>query len=324
MHAMKISVVIPIYNESEIISELNRRLIKTSELFHSQFGISADEMEYLFVNDGSGDDSLAQLIVLTQSNPHYKVINFSRNFGHQKAVTAGLQHAKGDCVVLIDADLQDPPEFILELYGKQLQGYDVVYAVRKTRTGESFVKRITAKLFYRLLFKVTDIDIPLDTGDFRIMRRNVVNTLNNMPESHRFIRGMVSWVGFKQIGIEYDRQERFAGQTKYPLKKMLKFAFDAITSFSTLPLKLMIYTGFFASFIGLLGMLYIVYVKLFTAQAITGWSSIMITILLMGGIQLMTIGIMGEYIGRISEESKKRPLYIIENIYERNSSANQN
>ena len=322
MHAMKISVVIPIYNETEIISELNRRLIKTSELFYSQFGIPANEMEFIFVNDGSSDNSLAQLIILTQTNPHYKVINFSRNFGHQKAVTAGLQHAKGACVVLIDADLQDPPEFILELYKKQMEGYDVVYAVRKTRTGESFIKRITAKLFYRLLFKLTDINIPLDTGDFRIMRRNVVNTLNNMPESHRFIRGMVSWVGFKQIGIEYDRQERFAGQTKYPLKKMLKFAFDAITSFSTLPLKLMIYTGFFASFIGLLGMLYIIYVKLFTNGAITGWSSIMITILLMGGIQLTTIGIMGEYIGRISEESKKRPLYIIENIYERNPGTN--
>jgi glycosyltransferase involved in cell wall biosynthesis len=222
---------------------------------------------------------------------------------------------------LIDADLQDPPEFIIDLYKKQLEGFDVVYAVRKKRMGESFIKQITAKLFYRLLFKVTDINIPVDTGDFRIIRRNVADTLNSMPESHRFIRGMVSWVGFKQIGIEYDRQERFAGQTKYPLKKMLRFAFDAITSFSTLPLKLMIHIGFLASFIGILGVFYIVYVKLFTAQAITGWSSLMITILLMGGVQLITIGIMGEYIGRISEESKKRPLYIIEKIYEKDGSA---
>lgn len=319
---MKISVVIPIYNESEIIAELHRRLTKTSELFSGQFGIRPGEIEYIFVNDGSADDSLAQLIVLVQSNPQYRVINLSRNFGHQKAVTAGLENAKGEHVVLIDADLQDPPEFILELYRKQQEGFDVVYAVRKKRSGESFLKTFTAKLFYRILFKVTDINIPLDTGDFRIMRRNVVDTLNSMPEAHRFIRGMVTWVGFKQVGLEYDRNERFAGQTKYPFRKMLKFAFDAITSFSTVPLKLMIYLGFFVSFIGLLGVLYIIYIKLFTTEAITGWSSIMITILLMGGIQLMTIGIMGEYIGRISEESKKRPLYIIEKIYEREPGAN--
>jgi glycosyltransferase involved in cell wall biosynthesis len=312
---MKISIVVPIFNESEIISELNKRLLNTSEMLCSQFGILKTDLEFIFVNDGSSDDSLAQLIILTQTNPQYKVINFSRNFGHQKAVTAGLQHAKGEHIVLIDADLQDPPEFIVDLYKKQLEGFDVVYAVRKKRIGESFIKKITAKMFYRLLFKVTDINIPVDTGDFRIIRRNVADTLNSMPESHRFIRGMVSWVGFKQIGIEYDRQERFAGQTKYPFKKMLKFAFDAITSFSTLPLKLMIYIGFLASFIGIAGIFYIMYVKFFTSQAINGWSSLMITILLMGGVQLMTIGIMGEYIGRISEESKKRPLYIIEKIY---------
>jgi glycosyltransferase involved in cell wall biosynthesis len=312
---MKVSIVVPIFNESEIISELNKRLLNTSEMLYSQFGILKTDLEFIFVNDGSSDDSLAQLIVLTQTNPQYKVINFSRNFGHQKAVTAGLQHAKGEHIVLIDADLQDPPEFIVDLYKKQLEGFDVVYAVRKKRIGESFIKKITAKMFYRLLFKVTDINIPVDTGDFRIIRRNVADTLNSMPESHRFIRGMVSWVGFKQIGIEYDRQERFAGQTKYPFKKMLKFAFDAITSFSTLPLKLMIYIGFLASFIGIAGVFYIMYIKFFTCQAITGWSSLMITILLMGGVQLMTIGIMGEYIGRISEESKKRPLYIIEKIY---------
>ncbi len=313
---MKISVVIPIYNESLIIAELNRRLTKTSELFSSQFNIQPKDIEFVFVNDGSSDDSLAQLIILTRTHSQYRVINFSRNFGHQKAVTAGLQHAKGEFVVLIDADLQDPPEFILDLYKKQQEGYDVVYAVRKKRKGEGFIKTLTAKLFYRILYKVTDINIPLDTGDFRIMRRNVVDTLNSMPEAHRFIRGMVSWIGFKQVGLEYERQERFAGQTKYPFKKMLRFAFDAITSFSTVPLKLMIYVGFFVSFIGLLGVFYILYIKFFTTDAVTGWSSIMITILLMGGIQLLTLGIMGEYIGRISEESKQRPLYIIENIYE--------
>jgi glycosyltransferase involved in cell wall biosynthesis len=318
---MKLSVIIPIFNESEIIPELNRRLLKTLELLSSQINLSRNDVEFLFINDGSSDDSFAQLMSLVHTNACYKLINFSRNFGHQKAVTAGLHHAKGEHVVIIDADLQDPPEFIIDLYKKQQDGFDVVYAVRKKRNGENFLKKITAKLFYRLLFKVTDISIPLDTGDFRIMRRNVVDTLNSMPEAHRFIRGMVSWVGFRQTGLEYNREERFAGKTKYPFKKMLRFAFDAITSFSTLPLKLMIYFGFFASLIGLLGAIYILYVKFYTHNTITGWSSIMITILLMGGIQLVTIGIMGEYIGRISEESKKRPLYIIEKIYERPNDA---
>ncbi len=313
---MKLSVIIPIYNESEIITELNNRLIQTSNLLLEQVRVAPSDTEYIFVNDGSADDSLAQLIVLVNSIAHYKIINLSRNFGHQRAVTAGLEHSKGEHVVIIDADLQDPPEFIIDLYKKQEEGYDVVYAVRKKRSGENIVKLLTAKLFYRLLYKVTDINIPLDTGDFRIMNRKVVDTLNNMPEAHRFIRGMVTWVGFKQIGLEYDRHERFAGQTKYPFKKMLKFAFDAITSFSTIPLKLMIYIGFITSFFGILGIFYILYLKFFTNQAITGWSSIMVVILLMGGVQLITIGIMGEYIGRISEESKKRPLYIIEKIYE--------
>ena len=274
-------------------------------------------MEYIFINDGSKDHSLPQLVSLTQKHSNYKVINFSRNFGHQKAVTAGLHHAQGQSVAIIDADLQDPPEFIVDLFKKQQEGFDVVYAKRRMRHGESILKRFTAKIFYRLILKITEIEIPIDTGDFRIMRRNVVDVLNSMPESHRFIRGMVSWVGFRQIGLEYDRQERFAGKTKYPFKKMLRFAFDAITSFSTLPLKLMIYIGFFASFIGILGIGYIFYIKFFTTLTITGWSSIMITILLLGGVQLVTIGIMGEYIGRLSEESKKRPLYIIEKVYEK-------
>jgi glycosyltransferase involved in cell wall biosynthesis len=312
---MKLTVIIPIYNESENIAELHERFTKTTVLFHSELGLSNNDVEFLFINDGSEDDSLAQLLSLVARTPSYRLINFSRNFGHQKAVTAGLHHAKGEHVVIIDADLQDPPEFIVDLYKKQQQGFDVVYATRKKRNGEHFLKKITAKLFYRLLFKVTDISIPFDTGDFRIMNRNVVDVLNNMPEAHRFIRGMVSWVGFKQTGLEYERHERFAGQTKYPFKKMLRFAFDAITSFSILPLKLMIYVGFLASLFGILGAGYVVYIKFFTLKTITGWSSIMIAILLMGGIQLLTIGIMGEYIGRISEESKKRPLYVIEKIY---------
>jgi len=315
---IKLSVVIPIYNESKIISELHQRLIKTIDLFHHELNVLIEEIEIIFVNDGSKDDSLSQLIALTKTNNHYRVVNFSRNFGHQKAVTAGINISKGERVVLIDADLQDPPEFIIDLYKKQLDGFDVVYAVRSKRKGESYFKMTTAKLFYRLLFKMTDIDIPLDAGDFRIMNRNVVNVLKEMPETHRFLRGMVSWVGFKQAGLEYERQERFAGETKYPLKKMIVFAIDALTSFSSAPLKVATYFGFFVSLIGLLGIVWVVYTKYFTTNNISGWSSLMVTVLFMGGVQLLTLGIIGQYIGRISEESKKRPLYIIENIYSNN------
>ncbi len=315
---IKLSVVIPIYNESKIISELHQRLIKTINLLEVELNILANEMEIIFVNDGSKDDSLSQLISLTKTNSYYKVVNFSRNFGHQKAVTAGIDVSKGEHVVLIDADLQDPPEFIIDLYKKQLEGYDVVYAVRSKRKGESLFKTATAKVFYRLLFKMTDIKIPVDTGDFRIMRRNVVDVLKQMPETHRFIRGMVSWVGFKQVGLEYERQERFAGETKYPFKKMFVFAIDALTSFSSAPLKLASYFGFFVSLIGLLGIVWVLYTKFFTDSNISGWSSLMVTVLFMGGVQLLTLGIIGQYIGRISEESKTRPLYIIENIYSSN------
>lgn len=315
---IKLSVVIPIYNESKIISELHQRLIKTIDLFYHELNVLLEEIEIIFVNDGSKDDSLSQLIALTKTNNHYRVVNFSRNFGHQKAVTAGINISKGEHVVLIDADLQDPPEFIIDLYKKQLDGFDVVYAVRSKRKGESYFKTATAKLFYRLLFKMTDIDIPLDAGDFRIMNRNVVNVLKEMPETHRFIRGMVSWVGFKQTGLEYERQERFAGKTKYPLKKMIVFAIDALTSFSSAPLKVATYFGFFVSLIGLLGIVWVVYTKYFTTNNVSGWSSLMVTVLFMGGVQLLTLGIIGQYIGRISEESKKRPLYIIENIYGNN------
>ena len=315
---IKLSVVIPIYNESKIITELHQRLIKTIDLMKVELNVLIDDLEIIFINDGSKDDSLSQLIALTKTNKHYKVVNFSRNFGHQKAVTAGINISKGEHVVLIDADLQDPPEFIIDLYKKQLEGFDVVYAVRSKRKGESYFKMATAKLFYRLLFKMTDINIPLDTGDFRIMRRNVVDVLKQMPETHRFIRGMVSWVGFKQVGLEYERQERFAGETKYPIKKMIVFAIDALTSFSSAPLKLASYFGFFVSLIGLLGIVWVLYTKFFTDSNISGWSSLMVTVLFMGGVQLLTLGIIGQYIGRISEESKTRPLYIIENIYSNN------
>jgi glycosyltransferase involved in cell wall biosynthesis len=312
---MELSIVIPVFNENLVIPELSSRLTGLIEEFRSRHGISSKEIEVILVNDGSKDNSLALLIDLSRQHSSFKVINLSKNFGHQIAATAGIEYATGNAVVLIDADLQDPPEFILDLYAKHKEGNDVVYAIRKQREGESRFKLLTAKLFYRLMRAMTSIDIPLDTGDFRIMGRNVVNVLKSMNEKHRFIRGMVTWVGFKQTGLYYERKERFAGQSKYPLVKMIRFAWDAITSFSTTPLRVVSYLGFGVAFLGFLYSIYVVYLKLFTNATVSGWSSVMIVILLMSGINLITLGVIGEYIGRISEESKNRPLYIIEKIY---------
>jgi glycosyltransferase involved in cell wall biosynthesis len=315
MIRMELSIVIPVFNENLVIPELFMRITGLIEELKSRHGISSREIEIILVNDGSKDNSLALLIDLARQNPAFKVINLSKNFGHQIAATAGIEYATGNAVVLIDADLQDPPEVILDLYAKHKEGYDVVYAVRKQRDGESRFKLLTAKLFYRLMRAMTSINIPLDTGDFRIMGRNVVNVFKSMQEKHRFIRGMITWVGFSQTGLYYERKERFAGQSKYPLVKMVRFAWDAITSFSTIPLRLVSYLGFGVAFLGFLYSIYVVYLKLFTNATVSGWSSVMIVILLMSGINLITLGVIGEYIGRISEESKNRPLYIIEKIY---------
>jgi polyisoprenyl-phosphate glycosyltransferase len=243
---------------------------------------------------------------------HVRILNFSRNFGHQVAVTAGIQHATGDAVVLIDADLQDPPELIKEFVRKWQEGYDVVYAIRKSRAGETWFKKFTAAIYYRTLRKLIDIEIPLDTGDFRLMSRKVVDSLNAMPERHRFIRGLVSWVGFKQIGVEYERQERFAGETKYPLKKMIKFALDGITAFSYKPLQLASWLGVYAALIGFVGILAIIALKFLTEVTVQGWSSLMVVVLFIGGVQLGILGIMGEYLGRIYDEVRGRPLYLLQ------------
>jgi dolichol-phosphate mannosyltransferase len=300
-----ISVVVPAYNEEQVIAETYRRLTAVC---------AAGDCEYelIFVNDGSRDGTGEILRELAAQDKHVRVLGFSRNFGHQVAVTAGIDHAAGDAVVLIDADLQDPPELIPSLIARWREGYDVVYAVRRRRRGETWFKRATAGLFYRVLQQLVDVRIPLDTGDFRLMSRRVVDCLRAMPEQHRFVRGLVSWVGFNQVGIEYERRERFAGETKYPLRKMLRFALDGITSFSFKPLQLAGVLGGYAAGIGFAGILVILYLRLCTRLTVQGWSSLMVVVLFLGGVQLLVLGVMGEYIGRVYDEVRRRPLYILQ------------
>lgn len=313
---MIISIVVPMYNEEGTIQRFFERMEGVRAIFISRFGITREQMEVILVNDGSRDATFGMLKQICIENSGYVLLNLSRNHGHQTAITAGIDAAKGDAVAVIDGDLQDPPEFIADMYAKIREGFDVVYAVRKKREGETFFKLFTAKLFYRLLKKLTNVNIPVDTGDFRIMSRRVVNVFCSLRERHRFIRGMVSWVGFRQTGLEYERNERFAGETKYTFSKMLKFAFDGITSFSAVPLKLSSYLGILTACAGFLYALYIVYLRLFTDIPIQGWSSIVVIVLLLGGVQLLALGMIGEYLGRIHDESKHRPLYIVENFYD--------
>ncbi|CAM4084995.1 glycosyltransferase family 2 protein [Vibrio neonatus] len=300
-----VSIVIPCYNESEVIDTTVQELLSvTSNIANYQF-------ELIFVNDGSADDTEAKLLEHNKAHDNIRVISFSRNFGHQQAVSAGLDVSTGDAVVLIDADLQDPPKLIEDMIAKWEEGFDVVYGTRASRDGESKFKLITAKWFYRLLNYLSEVKIPLDTGDFRLMDRQVVDHLIAMPEKSRFIRGMVSWIGFNQTSISYERNARFAGESKYPLTKMLKFGIDGILSFSVKPLKLSIMMGFMCSGVAMLMMLYSVYIRLMTDHWESGWASLLVAILFIGGVQLISIGILGEYIARIYNESKDRPLYII-------------
>jgi len=304
-----ISIVAPCFNEAEGLAEFVQRVTLTVAPL-------AENYEILLINDGSQDATLAVALQLAESNPHLRVINFLRNFGHQAAVTAGLDEARGDVVVLIDSDLQDPPEVIPEMLAKWREGADVVYGQRRSRAGESGFKLWTAKLFYRLLSRMTDRAIPLDTGDFRLMDRGVVDVLKQMRERHRFIRGMVSWVGGRQEPVLYDRAPRFAGQTKYPLAKMLSFAVDAITSFSVLPLRLLTYSAMAVLALTLLMAVVVFVVKLINPNYfIPGYASIILTIMFFGGINLFAFGILGEYLGRMYESVKGRPLYIIERVY---------
>ncbi|AKS38215.1 glycosyltransferase [Anoxybacillus gonensis] len=301
---VKYSVVIPVYNEALVIRETYKRLKRVMEQTDGAY-------ELLFVNDGSKDDTLDMLKELAVRDDTVKYLDFSRNFGHQIAITAGMDYASGEAIVIIDADLQDPPELILEMIEKWKEGYDVVYAKRTKRKGETFFKRATAYAFYRLLRAATEIDIPLDTGDFRLIDRKVRDELVGMRERSRFVRGLVSWVGFKQTAIEYERDERFAGETKYPLKKMIRFSLDGITSFSYKPLKLASLLGFLLSFVSVVWMIAVLYLKLFTHSTVTGWSSLVMTVLFFNGVVLIMLGVIGEYIGRIYDEVKHRPLYIL-------------
>lgn len=302
----KITVVVPVFNEQESILETVDRLRALHER-HSSVVL----FEFLLVDDGSSDQSLALMRAAAAADPCVRVLSLSRNFGHQIAITAGIDHAEGEYVAVIDADLQDPPELIFDMYQMAETGFDVVYGKRRTRAGETLFKKGTAAAFYRLIRYMCEIDIPADTGDFRIMSRRAVEGLKSMRERHRFIRGMVPWLGYRSAPLEYDRAERFAGETKFPLKKMLAFAVNAILSFSSKPLTLAIRAGLFTTLVGVLGGAYMTYLKLFTNVAVPGVTAILLSIVIFGGFQILLIGLVGEYIARIFEEVKGRPLYLI-------------
>jgi dolichol-phosphate mannosyltransferase len=303
---VELSVIIPIYNEEANIAELYRRLGGVLDGMALPGGY-----EMIFVNDGSRDQSLALLKGLAERDNRVRYFDFSRNFGHQIAVTAGLDNARGEAIVIIDADLQDPPELIIDLYAKLRQGYDVVYAKRRSRQGESYAKKVTAKLFYRILARITRVSIPVDTGDFRIISRRILLTLRQMPEQHKFLRGQIAWIGFRQTYVEYDRAERAGGQTGYTYRKMLSFALDGITSFSDAPLKAATIMGFAVSGVAFLLMLYTLYARLVRHDYEPGWASLMMSILFLGGVQLIAVGVIGEYVARLSANVRQRPLYII-------------
>jgi polyisoprenyl-phosphate glycosyltransferase len=299
------SIIAPCFNEEGVLHELRRRITEVMDQ-------TGETWELVLVNDGSRDRTPELMRELRVQDERIKVVDFARNFGHQIAVTAGLDFARGDAIIIIDADLQDPPELILQMIEKWKQGFEVVYAVRTKRQGETWFKEFTAKLFYRIIYRITDVKIPLDTGDFRLMDRKVVEAIKQMRERHRFIRGMTSWVGFKQTGVEYERQVRYAGETHYPFRKMLKFAIDAITSFSYAPLQLATYLGFIVATISGLFVVFVIFARLFMEDhPFLGQATTLVVVLFLGGVQLITLGIIGEYLGRIYDEVKGRPLYLV-------------
>lgn len=298
------SLVIPVWNEETVLPVLYERMVTVMDG-------TGEPWELIFVNDGSRDRSLEILTGLNARDARIKVLNFSRNFGHQIAITAGSDYADGDAVIIMDADLQDPPEVVLRLIEQWRAGYDVAYAVRTKRAGETWFKLVTASIFYRLIRSIADVDIPLDAGDFRLMDRRVVLAMRQLRERNRFMRGLSSWVGFKQIAVEYERAARYAGETKYPLRKMLRLANNAITSFSHVPLQLATYTGFVLAAASLIGILVTIVARLSGISAFSGQATTLVSVLFLGGIQLIFLGIIGEYLGRIYDEVKNRPLYIV-------------
>jgi polyisoprenyl-phosphate glycosyltransferase len=302
----ELSVIVPCFNEEAVLAETHRRLTTVLD------ELDGLEYEIVYVDDGSRDRTPSILAALQADDVHVRVIRFSRNFGHQTAVTAGLEHATGDAVVLIDADLQDPPEVIPEFVARWREGYHVAYGVRTDRPGETRFKLATARAFYRVLGRLSETEIPLDAGDFRLMDRRVVTALQSMPERDRFVRGMVAWVGFRQVAVPYRRAPRLAGESKYPLFRMLRFALDGVTSFSVAPLHLATWIGFASSALALIGVVYALVLRLFTNNWVTGWTALFIAVLFVGGTQLLALGVIGEYIGRIYAESKRRPLYLVQ------------
>ncbi|HEX2184247.1 MAG TPA: glycosyltransferase family 2 protein [Chloroflexota bacterium] len=300
-----ISVVAPAWNEASILPEFVRRTAAVLD------GLG-EPWEIVLVDDGSTDGTREVLHQLHAAEPRVKAVSFSRNFGHQVAITAGLDCAAGDAVVVIDSDLQDPPEVIRDLVARWREGYQVVYAVRTAREGESWFKKLTAAVFYRVIRRVANLDIPVDTGDFRLLDRRAAAALRSLREQHRYVRGLAAWIGFRSIGVPYHRQPRRIGETKYPLRKMLRLAMDGITNFSYLPLQLATYAGFFVAGLSLLGILVAVAFRLFLGQQLTGQTTTLVSVLFLGGIQLIFLGIIGEYLGRIYDEVKRRPLYVVD------------
>jgi dolichol-phosphate mannosyltransferase len=302
--SVAVSVIVPLYNEQEVISESYRRLKAVMDG-------TGERYELIFINDGSRDQTWAMACALAGKDPALRLISFSRNFGHQTAITAGMDAANGDAVVVIDADLQDPPEIIPQMLEKWREGYQVVYGLRTKRKGESFFKKSSAKFFYRSLNALTDVHLPVDAGDFRLIDRAVCDALKQLPERNRYVRGLVSWVGFKQTSVDYVREERFAGTTKYPLRKMLRLAGDALTSFSYKPLKLSIFIGSLASFFSFAYGIFIICQWFFTDTLVSGWATLACLTLFFNGLILVMMGVIGQYIGRIYDETKARPLYIV-------------
>ncbi len=302
--AVTYSIVAPVFNELESVPELYRRVKAVMD------GLPG-EWELVLVDDGSTDGSTDCIRELAKQDGHVRPVIFARNFGHQPAITAGWDYARGKAVVIIDADLQDPPELIPELVAKWREGYEVVYAVRAEREGETWFKRITASLFYRVIYRITDVKIPLDAGDFRLMDRKVVDVLKTMRERYRFPRGMSAWVGFRQIGVPYKRAQRFAGTTKYPFNKMLKLALNAITGFSYFPLQLATYFGFASAGVAIIAIPVVAILRLVGSGFFGGQATTLIAVLFLGGVQLISLGVIGEYLGRVYDEVKGRPLYIV-------------
>lgn len=302
--AVTFSIVAPVFNEVGSLPELHRRVRQVME------GLG-ETWELILIDDGCTDGSTEAMAALAAEDDHVRPLYFARNFGHQIAVTAGLDNSRGKAVVVIDADLQDPPEVIPELVAKWREGYEVVYAVRQEREGETWFKRVTASTFYRVIYRITDVKIPVDTGDFRLLDRQVVDTLNQMRERHRFLRGMASWVGFRQAGVPYKRAARFTGMTKYPFRKMLRLALNAVTGFSYFPLQIATYLGFVSAGVSALAIPVVIILRLLGSRAFTGQATTLIAVLFLGGVQLISLGILGEYIGRLYDEAKGRPLYIL-------------